>query len=158
MEDELFSEYPLLAPKFGVPVPKTPQPASSWVDTTHMKYIMKTCTFFSRFDELLQGPSFDKYELEAAIVYCNDDKYIDLIHDIHIALLYVFIDEFEEGNRFEYAKEYGLVYYLIKHLKDDFLELHFRIFWPELLYSLATFPDFSEMLNPEIISIFGEIV
>jgi hypothetical protein len=71
---------------------------------------------------------------------------LDLINDIHIALLYVFIDEFEEGSKFETSKDYGLIFYLIKHLKDDFLELHFRAFWPELLISLVEFPEYEEMV------------
>lgn len=82
---------------------------------------------------------------------------MDIVHDIHIALLYVFIDEFEEGSRFEYAKDYGLIFYLIKHLKDDFLELHFRVFWPEVMASLAQFPDYEEMFTDETREIFREI-
>jgi hypothetical protein len=71
--------------------------------------------------------------------------------------LYVFIDEFEEGSKFEYAKEYGIIFYLIKHLKDDFLELHFRVFWPEVMVSLVSFPEFEEMFNAESRDIFREI-
>lgn len=82
---------------------------------------------------------------------------IDLVHDIHIALLYVFIDEFEEGSRFELAKDYGLIFYLIKHLKDDFLELHFRIYWPEVMVSLIDFPDYSDIFSGDIKDIFREI-
>lgn len=118
--------------------------------------MLKTTSFFDRFEELLQGPSFSKEELNAAIIYSGPDC-LDLVHDIHIALLYVFIDEFEEGSRFEYAKDYGLIFYLIKHLKDDFLELHFRVFWPEVLYSLVDFPEYEEMFNAEIRDIFREI-
>lgn len=79
------------------------------------------------------------------------------MHDIHIALLYVFIDEFEEGSKFEYAKDYGQIFYLIKNLKDDFLELHFRIFWPEVMVSLADFPDYQDMFSEESRSVFREI-
>ena len=69
----------------------------------------------------------------------------------------MFIDEFEEGSRFEYAKDYGVIFYLIKHLKDDFLELHFRIFWPEVMISLVSFPDFEALFNAETRDIFREI-
>jgi hypothetical protein len=50
-----------------------------------------------------------------------------------------------------------LVFYLIKHLKDDFLELHFRVFWPEVMAALAQFPDFEEMFSDETKEIFREI-
>lgn len=121
-----------------------------------MKYLLKITSFFKRFDELLQGPEFTKEELNAAVLYSGTDT-IDLLNDIHIALLYVFIDEFEEGSRFEYAKDYGLIFYLIKHLKDDFLTLHFRVFWPEVMMSLTEFPDFKDMFTDEMRDIFREI-
>ena len=118
--------------------------------------MLKITSFFQRFDELLQGPAFTNEELNAAITYCGPES-IDLLNDIHIALLYVFIDEFEEGSRFEYAKDYGLIFYLIKHLKDDFLTLHFRIFWPEVMVSLSEFPDFKDIFTEEMRDIFREI-
>ena len=121
-----------------------------------MKYLLKITSFFERFEDLLQGPNFTKEELNAAILHSGPEC-LDLIHDIHIALLYEFIDEFEEGKRFENAQRYGLVFYLIKHLQDDFLELHFRTFWPELMLSLVGFPDFEEIFTEETRDIFREI-
>ena len=48
------------------------------------------------------------------------DEHIHLIHDIHISLLYLFIDEYEEGSKFDIPRENGNIFYIVKNLKEDF--------------------------------------
>jgi hypothetical protein len=47
-----------------------PEPPSlPSINEYHLKYLLKICSFFDRFDELLQGPDFTKEELNVAIVH-----------------------------------------------------------------------------------------
>lgn len=55
---------------------------------------MKVWAFFRRFDEFIHGPEFSVDELIACLNY-SGPQVQDLIHDLHIAMLYLFIDEFE---------------------------------------------------------------
>ena len=72
---------------------------------------------------------------------------MDLVNDIHIALVYLFIDEYEEGKEFELPRETGNIFYLLRNVKGEFFETHIRVFWPELLRNLAEMPEFQHIVN-----------
>lgn len=59
---------------------------------------MKVWAFFRRFDEFIHGPEFSVDELIACLMYSGSEIQ-DLIHDLHIAMLYLFIDEFESVDK-----------------------------------------------------------
>ena len=59
---------------------------------------MKVWAFFRRFDEFIHGPEFSVDELVACLMYSGTEIQ-DLIHDLHIAMLYLFIDEFESVDK-----------------------------------------------------------
>lgn len=72
---------------------------------------------------------------------------VDLIQDIHIALLYLFIDEYEKNSKFELPRDTGKVFYLLRNCKGEFFEAHFRAFWPELMLGLSTMPEFDHIVS-----------
>jgi DDT domain len=59
---------------------------------------MKVWAFFRHFDEFIHGPEFSVEEVIACFQYSGPDVLV-LIHDLHIALLYLFIDEFESVDK-----------------------------------------------------------
>jgi len=73
VDDELFDEYPWLCSKV-LPAKKVlaaHQPvfeARSPISPYHLKYLIKIAAFFERYEELLQGPTFTRQEINAAIV------------------------------------------------------------------------------------------
>lgn len=60
--------------------------------------VMKVWAFFRHFDEFIHGPEFSVDEVIACLQHSGPEV-LDLIHDLHIALLYLFIDEFESVDK-----------------------------------------------------------
>ena len=117
---------------------------------------LKISHFFQKFDDFIEGPEFSAEELYVCIMYDGEDR-IDLIHDIHIALLWIFLDEFDNNNQYEQPSNNGTLFYLLKNVQDGFVEHHIRIFWPELYMALTQTPDFEDIFPENIISIVKEI-
>lgn len=72
---------------------------------------------------------------------------LDLVQDVHIALLYLFIDEYEKNSKFELPRDTGKIFFLLRNCKGEFFEAHFRAFWPELLTGLSEMPEFEHIVS-----------
>lgn len=65
-------------------------------------------------------------------------------------MIYLFIDEFRGNSKFDMPRDDGLIFYLIKNLKDDFLEVHIQIFWPELLKGLSQMNEYKPIVSIDL--------
>jgi hypothetical protein len=99
IEDSLFEKYPLVLADKDHSRPKPP-PKVEFIPPQFLGDILKISHFFQKFDELIDGPEFSKEELYVCMMYEADDR-LELIHDLHIALLYLFLDEYEEKKTYD---------------------------------------------------------
>lgn len=99
--------------------------------------LLEIYTFYKYFDDLLDGPIFEIEELWACIFY-KGDKYLDLVQDMHMIIINMFLENLET-NKMRYEslaqkKNYSLL--LMFHsgyLKEKFKEMLLTVNWPDFL-------------------------
>jgi len=157
IEDTLFDKFPELLKDKDYSKPKPPA-KTDFIPPQFLGDILKISHFFEKFDELIDGPEFSKEELYVAIMYEGEER-MELIHDIHIALLYLFLDEFEENKKYDNPKEsnQGQLLYLLRNANEGFCEAHVRIFWPELFLCLTEVSEYEYFFPEETLAIVKDI-
>ena len=126
--------------KLAAPVPPTP-----W-DPLIVGPAMKVWAFFRRFDEFIHGPEFSFDELYACLVEASD-RHLDLIHDVHIALVMVILDEFDSVDKNDADRHLRNVMYLLASCREDFVMQHIRCCWMEVLVDVARCKKFREFVG-----------
>lgn len=118
----------------------------------HLGDILEIYTFFQYFDPILDGPIFELGELWACFYY-QDDKFLDLIHDIHMVLTNLWIKSlFNSRQLFEnYQSTHGHSIFLMIYniyFKEKFRTLVVRTVWLSLLKELIeVYPSYCD--NPQ---------
>lgn len=126
--------------KLPTPVPPTP-----W-DPLIVGPAMKVWAFFRRFDEFIHGPEFSFDELYACLVE-SSNRHLELIHDIHIALVMIILDEFDSVDKNDGDRHLRNMMYLLVSCREDFVMHHIRCCWMEALVDVARSKKFREYVQ-----------
>ena len=112
----------------------------SLIPEEHLGDVLEIYTFFQYFDPILDGPIFELGELWACFYY-QGDKFLDLIHDMHLVLINLWVKSlFNSRQIFEtYQGTNGHSLFLMIYniyFKEKFRTLVIRTIWPALLREL----------------------
>ena len=102
--------------------------------------VLEIYTFFQYFDPILDGPIFEMEELWACFYY-QGDKFLDLIQDIHLVLINLWVKSlFHSRQLFDnYQTDKGHSLFLMIYniyFKEKFRTLTVRAIWPALMKEL----------------------
>lgn len=97
---------------------------------------MKVWAFFRRFDEFIHGPEFSIDELYTCIVE-SSGLHLALIHDIHVALVMIVLDEYDSVEKSDTERHSRLSMYLLTSCKEDFIMQHIGCCWMEVLVDVS---------------------
>lgn len=108
-----------------------------FIPKEHLGDLLEIFTFYKYFDDLLDGPIFEIEELWACIYY-NGDKYLDLVQDMHMIIINMFLENLET-NKMRYEslaqkQNYSLLLmFQSGYLKDKFKEMVLTVNWTDFL-------------------------
>ena len=159
IDDALFKKYPLLFPNLSQLNKPKPEPKVEFIPAEYLGDIVKITHFFKKFDQLIEGPNFEKEELYSAIVY-DDEKRMDFLHDCHIAQQLLFVHEFSCNQKYVHPRgdvPEAELFYQLSNSVEKYTDTHMRVIWPEIYASIPKVTDFEGFFPENILAIINEI-
>ncbi len=131
------------------------------IPSEHLGDVLEIFAFFDYFYEILEGPVFELEELWSCFEY-QGPKFLDLIHDIHLAIVQLFIKSFsQDKQKFDsLANDKGYSWFLMFDLiyfKDKIKNQVIRMIWPQLLVEIVRVFDKEKLFTNEVNSILAEV-
>lgn len=131
------------------------------IPSEHLGDVLEIFAFFDYFYEILEGPVFELEELWSCFEY-QGPKFLDLIHDIHLAIIQLFMKSFSQDKaKFDsLANDKGYSWFLMLdqiYFKDKIKNQVIRMIWPQLLVEIVRVFDKEKLYITEVQSILSEI-